>query len=129
MSLENYTFQGCIIPSEETFMTLQPEDGKYPIDFGFAANKTGMIYEDGTVFYDSEGLNQYQFKTRENAFDFIFGWYGEDFEYQHSFYVGSREDHPTLDGWCIRMGIGVQDEEDGSSVFSAWKTIKYSCDS
>lgn len=119
-----YTFQGCIIPTEETFMTLAPVNGKFPIEFGFAANETGYIYEDGTVFYDCHGLNQYMFKTRENAFDFIFGYVGE-FEYQHSFYVGSREDHPTLDGWCIRMRIGVQDEEDGSSVFSAWKTVQY----
>jgi hypothetical protein len=117
-----FTIQGCIIPKEETFLTLQPENGKYPIEFGFSANETGYIYQDGTVFYDSEGTDQYIFKNRQDAFVNLFGYSGREYEYKHSFYIGSREDHPTLDGWCIRMGIGVQDEEDGSSVFSAWKT-------
>lgn len=121
-AIPEYTIQGCVIPTEETFMTLAPISGEYPIEFGFAANETGYIYEDETVFYDCHGLDQYMFKNREDAFDFIFG-YSREFEYQHSFYVGSREDHPTLDGWCMRMGIGVQEEEDGSSVFSAWQTI------
>lgn len=120
-----YTFQGCAIPTEETFMLMLPKEGEYQIEFGFEPNETGYIYEDGTVFYDHQGLFQYQFKSRENALAFLFNLESEEFEYQQSFYVGSREDHPTLDGWCKRMGIGVQEEEDGSSVFSAWKTTLY----
>ena len=116
-----YIFQGCVIPTEDTFMTLQPEDGKFPIEFGFEANETGYIYEDDTVFFDYRGTDQYQFKNRQDAFVYFFG--DGKTEYQHSFYVGSRESHPTLDGWCKRMGIGVQEDEDGSSVFSAWKTV------
>lgn len=120
-AIPEYTFQGCIIPTEETWFTLAAQNGKYPIEFGFSANETGYIYEDETVFYDSEGLNQYLFKNRQDAFVHLFG--DGNIEHQHSFYIGSREDHPTLEGWCKRMGIGVQEDEDGSSVFSAWKTI------
>lgn len=35
--------------------------------------------------------------------------------------VGCRDEHPTLDGWCNRMGIALDEDEDGSSVFSTFK--------
>lgn len=105
-------FQGTPVATEENWDSLNGE-------FSFSNNETGSINEDGTVFYDSEGLNQYIFANKADAFEYLFE--GAEVSHKHSFYIGSREEHPTLDGWCKRMGIGVQKEEDGSSVWSAWK--------
>jgi len=43
---------------------------------------------------------------------------------EFAFSNNETEDHPTLDGLCKRMGIGTQEEEDGSSVWSAWRSNK-----
>ena len=110
-------FQGSVIPTEETWQLIDGE-------FAFSNNETGCVNEDETVFYDSEGLCQYMFANKDDAFKYFFGDEDDDVPYLYSFYIGSREDHPTLDGWCKRMGIGTQEEEDGSSVWSAWRSNK-----
>jgi len=106
---------GITVATEENWDSLHGE-------FCFSNNETGKINEDGTVFYDSEGLAQYLFTSKSDAFEYLFN--SVEVLCKHSYYIGSREDHPTLDGWCKRMGIGIQEEEeDGSSVWSAWKHI------
>jgi len=109
--------QGSIIPTEETWHLINGE-------FAFSNNETGCVNEDGTVFYDDGGMEQYVFSNKDDAFKFLFGTEENVIPYLHSFYIGSREEHPTLDGWCKRMGIDTQEEEDGSSVWSDWKPNK-----
>lgn len=122
------TIQGIEIPNRLTFLSLTALSPDEPCEFAFAANETGLVYPDGRVFYDSEGTNQYCFDTKEDAYDFLFGsdelCPPHQYEYRHSFYIGSRDLHPTLDGWCKRMGIDVQKDEDGSSVYSDWTVVQ-----
>jgi hypothetical protein len=112
--MNTYIFTGSIIPTVENWELL-PLDS----EFGFACNETGYIFDDGTVFYDHQGLNHYIFQNKDVAADYFFN--GKDVPCLHSFYIGSRDDHPTLDGWCKRMSIALDDDEDGSSVFSSYK--------
>ena len=108
------TFTGVGIATEDNCDKLNGE-------FAFSNHETGCINDDGSVFYNSEGLNQYIFNSKEDAFDFLFN--GEDVVCQHSYYVGSREDDPDLEERCLKNDIGVQKEEDGSEIWSAWKSI------
>jgi hypothetical protein len=110
--LTDLTFSGLSVPTKENWKYIADE-------FGFECNETGCVLEDGTVFYDHKGLDHYIFANKDIAADYFFN--GMDVECQHSFYIGSRDEHPTLDGWCKRMGIALDTDEDGSSVFSAYK--------
>lgn len=114
LSYDRYCFSGQKIPTKENWGVFGKGE-----EFAFTSSQTGMIMDDGTVFYDHEGLNHYIFKNKKVAAEYFFN--GEKARCLHSFYIGSREQHPTLEGWCKRMGIELDEDEDGSCVFSAYK--------
>ncbi len=113
------SFTGAIVPTERNFKSLKPKEGQAAVEFAFAFDKTGLVFDDGSVFYNYKDTNHYMFANLDDAFVYFFG--DRNIRYQESFFVGDRSKHPTLDGWCKRLGIDIRADEDGSSVFSEWR--------
>lgn len=124
------TIAGTPLLEENNFFKVISRE-EYPIEFAFSNSRTGWLNEDGTVFYNEDGLTNYEFKDANDAFVFFFGYdenkphLNEKFTYKRSKYIGNREAHPTLDGWCNRMGVRLDEEEDGSSVYTDWEEVLY----
>lgn len=121
------TFAGLPIATKENFFEVT-NDGENPIEFAFGNNETGYVYENGTVYFNNKGIELYEFNNTNDAFAYFFGEGKElstNFVYKMSRYIGDRDTHPTLEGWCKRMGIKTLEEEDGSSVYTDWKEVTY----
>jgi len=91
-------------------------------DFGFADNKTGYVHKDGSVFYDHEGLTQYLFPTILDAYEFLIN--GNTSKARVSDYLGSRDEDSLLEAQLINQNVSLNEEEDGSSIWSSFSELK-----
>jgi len=105
------------LENKEVFL----ETKKLGEEFCFEANVSGSWNEDGTVFFNNKGLEQYIFG---NVDDFFKHLDGEDVPHQVQYYMGSRDDDGNID---CKEGYSEKDKidekEDGSSVYTVWKDV------
>lgn len=99
--------------TKEDFLT-----DKITGEFEFKANRTGAVNDDGSVFYNHEGVELYSFPTITDFVKKIFD--NEPANYSVSYYIGERNDDGkiTLEDNELLITHGIDNNEDGSSVFS-----------
>lgn len=104
---------GVVPESRDDILSLAPG-----VSFEFAANETGSINDDGTVFFNNRGLEQYIFDNKEDSADNLID--GKSVSCHVSSYLGSRDDEtdPGLEDRLISEGVLIDPDEDGSGIWS-----------
>ncbi len=108
------------MPNKKTFLeNFSKGDSIY-----FGSNTNGVWDEDGTVWYNSHGLEQFYFDSIE---DFLRYWYDKDetVPHRYHYYIGERDDDGNIefaDGYSEEEN-GIDPDEDGNAVWSEIKCL------
>jgi len=87
-------------------------------EFYFGSNTNGIWEEDGTIWYNSYGCEQFFF---DNVEDFLAQWYdNKEVPHEYQSYIGERdfEGNVTLENGSIVPDEGFCKIEDGGEVWS-----------